>query len=76
MIRGGIFDQFNAVHPDLVFLSNERKKRILNVGRLTAAPEIVVEAVSPVAAHGRSRIDQVKPTPRLSKSIANVKKAA
>jgi Uma2 family endonuclease len=44
---GVIFDQFNGVIPDLVYISRERKKQILENGRLTAAPEIVVEILSP-----------------------------
>src|SRR5271165_2933427 len=32
-----IFDQFNGVIPDLLYLSQERKKLILKGGRLTAA---------------------------------------
>ena len=46
---GVIFDQFNGVIPDLVFLTQERKKHILEGGRLTAAPQIVVEIISPGA---------------------------
>jgi len=42
-----IFDQFNGVIPDLVYLSQERKKLILKGGCLTAAPEIVAEILSP-----------------------------
>jgi Uma2 family endonuclease len=44
---GLVFDEFSGVIPDLVFISNERLKRILVGGRLTAAPEIVIEALSP-----------------------------
>lgn len=44
---GVIFDQFNGVIPDLVFLTHERKRHILHDNRLTAAPEIVVEILSP-----------------------------
>ena len=46
-----IFDEHNGVVPDLVFLTHERKKQILSAGRLTAAPEIVVEILSPGAAN-------------------------
>ena len=48
---GVIFDQFNGVIPDLIFLTHERKKHILAQGQLSAAPEIVVEVVSPGATH-------------------------
>ncbi|MBI4907709.1 MAG: Uma2 family endonuclease [Acidobacteria bacterium] len=43
---GVIFDEFNGVIPDLVYYSNERKKMIASV-RLTGAPELMVEIVSP-----------------------------
>ncbi|HUQ90709.1 MAG TPA: Uma2 family endonuclease [Bryobacteraceae bacterium] len=43
---GVIFDDFNGVIPDVIYFSNERKKVIVGQ-RLTAAPEIVVEALSP-----------------------------
>ena len=45
---GVIFDQFNGVIPDLVYLSNERVKTV-GGERLSGAPEIVVEALSPGA---------------------------
>jgi Uma2 family endonuclease len=48
---GVIFDQFNGVIPDLVFLTHERRQHILAEGRLTAAPEIVVEILSPGSAN-------------------------
>lgn len=44
---GIVFDKFNGVVPDLVFISHERLQRSLTGGRLVAAPEIVVEAISP-----------------------------
>jgi Uma2 family endonuclease len=42
-----VFDDFSGVISDLVFISHERLKRTLAGGRLTGAPEIVVEALSP-----------------------------
>jgi Uma2 family endonuclease len=45
---GVIFDQFNGVIPDLVYLSHERLKTV-GGERLSGAPEIVVEALSPGA---------------------------
>jgi Uma2 family endonuclease len=50
---GIVFDDFNGVVPDLVFLTRERKKRILDGGRLKAAPEIVMEILSPGNANVR-----------------------
>ena len=45
---GVIFDQFNGVIPDLVYLSNERMKTV-GGARLSGAPEIVVEVLPPGA---------------------------
>lgn len=45
---GVIFDQFNGVIPDLVYLSNDRLKTV-GGERLSGAPQIVVEALSPGA---------------------------
>jgi Uma2 family endonuclease len=46
---GIIFDDFNGVIPDLLYVSNERHKQILVNGRLNGSPEIVIEIVSPSA---------------------------
>ena len=50
---GIVFDDFNGVIPDLVFVTNERKKHIVENGRLKAAPEIVIEILSPGTANER-----------------------
>lgn len=44
---GVIFDQFNGVIPDLVFISNALKERIGTGEKITEAPELVIEIVSP-----------------------------
>lgn len=44
---GIIFDAFNGVIPDLVYFSMERKNAMLAGGRLTGAPELVIEILSP-----------------------------
>jgi len=44
---GVIFDQFNGVIPDLVFISNELKDRIGTGEKITEAPELMIEIVSP-----------------------------
>jgi Uma2 family endonuclease len=44
---GIVFDEISGVVPDLVFVTHDRLKRILNDGRLTGPPEIVIEALSP-----------------------------
>lgn len=50
---GIVFDDFNGVVPDLLFVTYERKRQILSGGRLKAAPEIVIEILSPGAANER-----------------------
>jgi Uma2 family endonuclease len=44
---GVIFDDFNGVIPDLVYISHERRKRILKEGHLYGTPEIAIEILSP-----------------------------
>jgi Uma2 family endonuclease len=55
---GVIFDQFNGVIPDMVYLSNERMKTV-GGARLSGAPEIVVEILSP-GAQNENRDRKVK----------------
>jgi Uma2 family endonuclease len=43
---GIVFDEFNGVIPDLLFVSSDRLKHALAVDRLKAAPEIVIEILS------------------------------
>ena len=43
---GVIFDDYNGVIPDLVFLTNDRLRKTLGGGRFHAAPEIVIEILS------------------------------
>ena len=42
-----IFDDYDGVIPDLVFATRERMTRTLAAGRFRAAPEIVIEILSP-----------------------------
>jgi Uma2 family endonuclease len=51
---GLILSQFSGVIPDLVFYSHERGKEIIANDRLKAAPEIVIEILSP----GRENISR------------------
>lgn len=44
---GLVFSQFSGVIPDLVFYSHARGKEIIANDRLNAAPEIVIEILSP-----------------------------
>ena len=53
---GVIFDDHNAVIPDLAFFTHERRRQILEGGRMVAAPEIAVEIVSP--GHSNERRDR------------------
>ncbi len=42
-----VFDKYNSVIPDIVFVSNERWKTIVAKQRFNAAPDLVIEIVSP-----------------------------
>lgn len=44
---GIVFDEYNSAIPDMVFLSHERRDEIVSGERLTGAPELVVEILSP-----------------------------
>lgn len=50
---GVIFDDYNGVIPDLIFITNERLRKTLAGGRFHAAPEIVIEILSPGASNER-----------------------
>jgi Uma2 family endonuclease len=50
---GVIFDDYNGVIPDLIFITNERLRKALKDGRVHAAPEIVIEILSPGASNER-----------------------
>jgi len=51
---GLILSQYSSVIPDLVFYSHDRAKEIIANDRLNAAPEIVIEILSP----GRENISR------------------
>jgi Uma2 family endonuclease len=44
---GVVFNDFNGVVPDLAFVSNERRNEIVAGDRITGAPDLVIEIVSP-----------------------------
>lgn len=44
---GVMFSEFNGVIPDLVFIRQERLAAIASADRLTGAPDLVIEIVSP-----------------------------
>jgi Uma2 family endonuclease len=50
---GVIFDDYNGVIPDLVFATHERMRKALGGGRFRAAPEIVIEILSPGVSNER-----------------------
>src|ERR1051325_381970 len=50
---GVIFSDFNGVIPDLAFISYERRDEIALGDRITGAPDLVIEIVSPGAENER-----------------------
>ena len=44
---GAVFSNYDAVIPDLVFVSNERWDGIIGNDRFIAAPDLVIEIISP-----------------------------
>jgi len=43
---GVVFDEYNCVIPDLVFISNERRAQVAGGEKVTGAPDIVIEVLS------------------------------
>jgi Uma2 family endonuclease len=48
-----IFDEHNAVIPDLVFVSNAQRSKLIGQDRLYWAPDLVIEILSPGAENER-----------------------
>ncbi len=46
---GVVFNKYNGVIPDIVFISNKRRDEIASTERVTGAPDIVIEIISPGA---------------------------
>jgi Uma2 family endonuclease len=44
---GVIFSEFSGVIPDLVFVSHQRRNEVASGDRITGAPDLVIEIVSP-----------------------------
>jgi Uma2 family endonuclease len=44
---GVIFDEYNGVIPDLIFISNERRGKVASGPKVTGAPDLVIEILSP-----------------------------
>jgi Uma2 family endonuclease len=57
---GAVFSNFDAVIPDLVFVSNERWDQIVADHRFVAAPDLVIEVVSPGRQNRRRDLDLKK----------------
>lgn len=54
---GAVFSLFDAVIPDLVFVTNERWTQIIADDRFVAAPDLVFEVVSPCRENRRRDVD-------------------
>lgn len=50
---GVMFSDLSGVIPDLIFISNERRREIASGERVLGAPDLVVEIVSPGAENAR-----------------------
>jgi len=50
---GVIFSNFSGVIPDVVYISNERLKEIASGDRISGAPDLVIEVLSPGAENER-----------------------
>lgn len=50
---GVIFDKHNSVIPDLVFVSNAQRSKLIGQERLTWAPDLAIEILSPGAENER-----------------------
>ena len=48
---GAVFSKYNSVIPDIVFVRNERWSTIVSKHRFNAAPDLVIEIVSPGSAN-------------------------
>jgi Uma2 family endonuclease len=54
---GAVLSNFDAIIPDLVFVSNERWSNIVANDRFNAAPDIVIEVLSPGTENRRRDLD-------------------
>ena len=50
---GVIFDDYDGVIPDLIFVTHERMRKTVRGSRFYAAPEIFIEILSPGASNER-----------------------
>jgi Uma2 family endonuclease len=56
---GVIFSDFDAVIPDIIYISHERLDEIAEKGKLFGAPELIIEILSPGSENAR-RDRQIK----------------
>ena len=66
---GLVFDQYSGVIPDIVFFTHERGAEIIANERLVAAPELVIEILSP----GRENLSRDRIAKRQLYAKHNVK---
>jgi Uma2 family endonuclease len=58
---GVIFSRYNGVIPDLVYLSNENRSRLIKEGKIRGAPDLLIEILSPGKTNtNRDRITKKK----------------
>jgi Uma2 family endonuclease len=57
---GVIFSKYNGVIPDLVYLSNENRDRLIKEGKIHGAPDLLIEILSP----GKTNTDRDRITKR------------
>ena len=50
---GVIFSDFSGVIPDVVYISNARRKDLASGERITGAPDLIIEILSPGAENAR-----------------------
>ena len=58
---GVIFDRYNGVIPDLVYLDNEKRDTLIYGGKIHGAPDLIIEILSP----GKKNTDRDRVTKRL-----------
>ena len=54
---GAVFSNFDAVIPDLVFVRQERWAKIVENNRFVAAPDLVIEILSPGSENRRRDLE-------------------
>ena len=54
---GAVFSNFDAVIPDLVFVRQERWEKIVENNRFVAAPDLVIEILSPGSENRRRNLE-------------------